>query len=100
MPEIGSELARVVGWLKRPGDAIRAEEPFCLVAWGSQRAEVSSPATGVVRMHCVGRGGSIVSGDSLGLIEIEAEGVETSLDRGTMPVAIHTNVTRFERIQT
>jgi pyruvate/2-oxoglutarate dehydrogenase complex dihydrolipoamide acyltransferase (E2) component len=100
MPEIGAEEARVVEWLKRPGEPIRADEPLCTVAWGSQTAEISSPATGLVRLHCVGRGGSVVSGDSLGLIDTAADGVETSLDRGTMPVAIHTNETQFERVQT
>ena len=100
MPEIGSELARVVAWLKRPGDCVRVDEPLCTVAWGSQRAEVSSPASGVVRLHCVRRGTSVVSGDSLGLIDTGAEGVETSRDRGTLPVAINTSPPQFEEIQT
>lgn len=100
MPEIGSELAQVVNWLKRPGEPVQVGEPLCTVARGSQRAEVSSPATGVVLLHCASRGTSVVSGDSLGLIDTTAEGVETSRDRGTLPVAINTSPPQLEEIQT
>ena len=100
MPKIGAGGSAVmVGWLKRPGDPVHADEPLCMVSWGEQTAEVSSPATGVMRLHCVARGGSVVPGDSLGLIDAFAEQVETPADPGTMRVAIHTNP-QFERIQT
>jgi 2-oxoglutarate dehydrogenase E2 component (dihydrolipoamide succinyltransferase) len=101
MPEIEAEtVAQVIGWLKRPGEAVSVDEPLCRVAWGEQTAEISSPATGIVRLHCVGRGGNVVSGDSLGLIDTTPAGVESSPHPGTMAVAINTSPPQLEPIQT
>lgn len=73
MPEIGpGGSALVVGWLKRPGESVHADEPLCMVSCNEQPAEVSSPATGVIRLHCVARGDRVGSGDSLGLIDASA----------------------------
>lgn len=101
MPEIEADAgAQVIGWLKRPGDTVRVDEPLCRVAWGEHTAEISSPATGVVRLHCVGRGASVTSGDSLGLIDTSPAEVESSPDLGTMAVAINTSPPQLAPIQT
>jgi pyruvate/2-oxoglutarate dehydrogenase complex dihydrolipoamide acyltransferase (E2) component len=70
MPDTGSEAeAAVVAWLKRPGDLVEAEEPICLVAWNELTAEVTSPASGVVRMLALASGHHAPTGASLAVID-------------------------------
>jgi len=71
MPDTGGVLnAEIVAWLKRPGEQVEEEEALCLVAWGGQRAEITAPARGVLRMIAVGAGKTVAAGNSLALIDI------------------------------
>ena len=71
MPDLGgARSADIVAWLKCPGEQVDAEEALCLVAWDGQRAEITAPAAGVLRMIAVGAGKSVATGSSLALIDI------------------------------
>ena len=69
MPETGSTEAAVVAWLKRPGERVGEGEPVCLVAWDEVTAEVTSPATGVMRMVALATGHPAPTGTSLAVID-------------------------------
>lgn len=71
MPETGSAGgAAVVAWLKQPGRRVEAGEPICLVAWDDVTAEVTSPATGVLRMLALAAGNRAATGTSLAVIDV------------------------------
>jgi pyruvate/2-oxoglutarate dehydrogenase complex dihydrolipoamide acyltransferase (E2) component len=64
--------ARLLGWLKRPGQAIAAEEALCRIYYEGQEAEIASPADGVLRMLAVGAGHATPTGATLALIDVGA----------------------------
>ena len=71
MPATGGvSSAELVAWLKRPGERVEPEEALCLVEWDGQRAEVTAPAAGVLRMISVGPGRTVATGNSLALIDV------------------------------
>ena len=80
MPETGSEAGtRIVLWLKRPGQPVAHDEPLCLVEWDGNRAAVTSPAAGVLRMIAVGAGEAVPVGISLAIVDVGlGGGSETS----------------------
>ena len=72
LPELGSDAleAIVVAWERRAGDSVEQGEPICLVATGSGRAAVESPATGTVSRLLADLGTHLEPGASLAEIEV------------------------------
>ncbi len=84
MPETGSaDGAAVVAWLKQPGRRVEAGEPICLVAWDDVTAEVTSPATGVLRMLALAAGHRAATGTSLAVIDVGVQ--PPSAEPSTIP---------------
>lgn len=77
MPETGAaDGAAVLTWLKQPGDEVELGEPICLVAWDESRAEVTSPAAGVVRMLALAAGSRARTGGSLAIVDVATQAPE------------------------
>jgi 2-oxoglutarate dehydrogenase E2 component (dihydrolipoamide succinyltransferase) len=71
MPDTGTgQGAAVVAWLKQPGEGVEADEPICVVAWDDNTGEVTSPATGVLRMLAVAPGDEVATGTSLAVVDV------------------------------
>ena len=66
MPETGApDGALLISWLKRPGSAVEADEPICLVRVGDLTAEIVSPAAGVIGAIYAEAGRRALPGSSL-----------------------------------
>jgi pyruvate/2-oxoglutarate dehydrogenase complex dihydrolipoamide acyltransferase (E2) component len=71
MPPTGGEIEVILtAWLKHPGDPVGEHEALCLVGWGSETAEVGSPASGVMRMVTVAAGDRVTVGATLAVIDL------------------------------
>jgi pyruvate dehydrogenase E2 component (dihydrolipoamide acetyltransferase) len=68
VPQLSStmETARVIRWLKRPGDSVRMGEPLVEVETDKSTIDVESPADGVLSEVLVEEGKDVVVGGSLG----------------------------------
>jgi 2-oxoglutarate dehydrogenase E2 component (dihydrolipoamide succinyltransferase) len=64
--------ARVVAWLKQPGEPVAADDSLCRVYYEGSEAEVASPASGVLRMLAVGPGSAAPTGITLAVIDVAA----------------------------
>ena len=70
MPATGSEAPiTVAAWLKQPGERVSGQEAICVVEWESQRAELASPADGVLRMVTVAARQRVIAGSTLAVID-------------------------------
>ena len=88
MPDTGSaQPTAIVAWLKRPGEQVTDGDPICLVAWGEQRAEIASPAAGVLRMIALGIGTAVPTGATLAVIDIGLRGGYAAARRLEMTAA-------------
>jgi pyruvate/2-oxoglutarate dehydrogenase complex dihydrolipoamide acyltransferase (E2) component len=85
MPQAGTESgkARILAWLKRPGETVQPDEPICRVSADGAIAEIVSPDAGTVRRILVGVGASVEEGHSLAEIEPPAPAQEEVEGRGT-----------------
>jgi pyruvate/2-oxoglutarate dehydrogenase complex dihydrolipoamide acyltransferase (E2) component len=73
MPETESARpARVIAWHKQPGEPVAADEPLCMVYYAGSKAEVASPASGVLRMLAVGPGSAAPTGITLTVLDVAA----------------------------
>lgn len=89
MPETGSaDAAAVVAWLKQPGRRVEAGEPICLVAWDDVTAEVTSPATGVLRMLALAAGHRAATGTSLAVIDVGVRSTSALASPSSEPDAV------------
>ena len=80
MPEAGtnSGKARILAWVKRPGETVRPDEPICRVSTDGAIAEIVSPDAGIVRRILVGVGATVEEGHSLAEIETREERAEAA----------------------
>jgi 2-oxoglutarate dehydrogenase E2 component (dihydrolipoamide succinyltransferase) len=70
MPDTDSTRpARVIAWLKQPGEPVAADDSLCRVYFEGQQAEVASPVGGVLRMLAVGPGSAAPTGTTLAVID-------------------------------
>ena len=68
-PGVDTEIT-VSAWLKRPGETVTEQEAICVVGWGTDRAEIASPATGVLRMVTLAAGQPVAVGSTLAVIDV------------------------------
>ncbi|MDF5752660.1 lipoyl domain-containing protein [Spongiactinospora sp. TRM90649] len=75
LPKLGESDTEgtVVRWLKKPGDAVDADEPVVEVESTKVNIEVVAPASGVLREIVVQEGETAAIGDTLGIIGPKAE---------------------------
>ena len=76
VPTLGESVteATVSKWYKKPGDAVKADEPLCELETDKVTVEVPSPAAGVLREQAVKEGDTVEVGAKLGVIEAGAAG--------------------------
>ena len=76
LPLLGSGMERgsVVQWLKRPGDAVRRDEPLAILLLDKVEFKLASPAEGMLVEICVPPGQECAVGQILGRIEPEPGG--------------------------
>ena len=99
VPQLSStmETARLVRWLKKPGDTVRMGEPFAEMETDKATLELESPADGVLTEILVREGQDVAVGGSLGRLRTVADGVPESTTTGasakpTQPIAAEPNV--------
>lgn len=51
MPQLGNEIeeAQIDGWLKKPGDAVKAGEPLLTITTPKLTMEIEAPASGTLK---------------------------------------------------
>jgi pyruvate dehydrogenase E2 component (dihydrolipoamide acetyltransferase) len=78
VPQLSStmETARVIRWLKKPGDSVRMGEPLVEVETDKSAVDVESPADGVLMEILVQEGAEAVVGGSLGRLRTPDEAPE------------------------
>ena len=71
VPTLGESVteATVGQWFKKPGDAVKADEPLCELETDKVTVEVPSPATGILSDIQVEKGATVAVGSVLGLIK-------------------------------
>jgi pyruvate/2-oxoglutarate dehydrogenase complex dihydrolipoamide acyltransferase (E2) component len=71
MPATGAnEPVVLAAWLKHPGDRVADDEAICVVDLRGDRAEVASPAAGVLRMVTASAGQRVIVGSALAIIDV------------------------------
>src|SRR5512134_3212974 len=70
VPTLGESVteATVGQWFKKPGDAVKVDEPLCELETDKVTVEVPSPAAGVLSDISVEKGATVAVGSVLGLI--------------------------------
>src|SRR5580692_5094274 len=98
VPQLSStmETARLVRWLKKPGDTVRMGEPLAEMETDKATMELESPADGVLTEIMVREGQDVAVGGSLGRLRTVADGVPESTATGasakpTQPIAAEPN---------
>ncbi len=80
MPQMGESIAEgtITKWLKKPGDAVRRDEPLFEISTDKVDAEIPSPAAGVLAEIKVGEGQTVEVNTVVGIIaESAAEAAAT-----------------------
>jgi 2-oxoglutarate dehydrogenase E2 component (dihydrolipoamide succinyltransferase) len=74
MPKMGESIteATILKWLKKPGDAIQADEPVLEIATDKVDSEVPSPVSGVMGSHHFPEGAVVAVGKVVATIETSA----------------------------
>src|SRR5689334_22219201 len=88
VPGLGESVteATVAKWLKKPGDAVRADEPLVELETDKVTVEVPAPAAGVLSEIRVDTGGTIAVGGILGVLGDAAAGATASAPPKPQPV--------------
>jgi pyruvate dehydrogenase E2 component (dihydrolipoamide acetyltransferase) len=88
LPDLGEGVAsaRLVAWLKREGDTVRAGEPIAELETDKTSMELEAPGSGVLQKICVGAGGQDVSIETL--LAVIAEGAAGAEERSPMAAAV------------
>ena len=76
VPTLGESVseATVTKWFKKPGDAVKADEPLCELETDKVTVEVPAPAAGALKEILVKEGSNVGVGALLGKIEVGAAG--------------------------
>src|SRR5574341_2478769 len=77
MPQMGESIAEgtIAKWLKKPGDAVKRDEPILEISTDKVDAEIPAPASGVLTEVKVGEGKTVPVQTVIGVIETEAGAV-------------------------
>jgi 2-oxoglutarate dehydrogenase E2 component (dihydrolipoamide succinyltransferase) len=88
VPGLGESVteATVAKWLKKPGDAVRADEPLVELETDKVTVEVPAPAAGVLAEIQVQPGGTIAVGGLLGTLNEGAAGATASAPPKPQPI--------------
>ena len=80
VPSLGESVteATVAKWFKKPGDAVKADEPLCELETDKVTVEVNAPAAGVLKSQGVKAGDTVKVGAVIGQIEVGAKGAASS----------------------
>ena len=84
VPTLGESVseATVAKWFKKPGDAVKADEPLCELETDKVTLEVNAPASGVLAAIGVEAGATVTPGAVLGQIAASAAGAPASTANG------------------
>jgi 2-oxoglutarate dehydrogenase E2 component (dihydrolipoamide succinyltransferase) len=88
MPQMGESIAEgtISKWLKRPGEAVKRDEPILEISTDKVDAEIPAPASGVLSEIKVGEGKTVAVQTVIAVIETEGTaGAVAAL--GTPPAA-------------
>ena len=88
MPQMGESIAEgtITKWLKKPGDAVRRDEPLFEISTDKVDAEIPSPAAGVLAEIKVGEGQTVEVNTVVGIIaENAAEAAASAGAPATAP---------------
>src|SRR4030095_15199993 len=71
VPTLGESIteATLGQWLKKPGDAVKADEPVASLETDKVAVEVNAPVDGVMGGQLVGEGDNVAGGAAIALIE-------------------------------
>ncbi|MCS6789712.1 MAG: 2-oxo acid dehydrogenase subunit E2 [Bacteroidia bacterium] len=88
LPRLGESVteARIIRWLKKPGDRVEADEPILEIATDKVDSEVPAPAAGILAEIRVQEGQTVPVGTVLAIIQSQAE-VATSSAPQSIPAA-------------
>ncbi|MCS6895081.1 MAG: 2-oxo acid dehydrogenase subunit E2 [Bacteroidia bacterium] len=75
LPKLGESVteARIIRWLKKPGDRVEADEPVLEIATDKVDSEVPAPVAGILTDLRVKEGETVPVGTVLALIVVEGE---------------------------
>jgi len=76
VPSLGESVteATIAKWFKKPGDAVKADEPLVELETDKVTVEVPAPAAGVLQEQFVKEGDTVEVGAKLGSIDVGAKG--------------------------
>lgn len=77
VPALGESVteATVAQWMKKPGEAVKQDEPIAALETDKITLEINAPASGVLKEQKVAEGGIVGVGDVLGFIDSEMKAV-------------------------
>ena len=80
VPSLGESVteATIAKWFKKPGDAVKADEPLCELETDKVTVEVNAPAAGALKEIIAAEGATVGVGAKLGTIEAGAAGKAAS----------------------
>ena len=80
VPTLGESVseATIAKWFKKPGDAVKVDEPLCELETDKVTVEVPSPAAGALKEILAAEGSNVGVGAILGKIEVGAAGTVAS----------------------
>lgn len=80
LPKLGESVteARIIRWLKKPGDRVEADEPVLEIATDKVDSEVPAPVAGILTDIRVKEGDTVPVGTVLAIIQAEGEGLTPS----------------------
>ena len=89
VPSLGESVTEVtVGkWFKKPGDAVKLDEPLCELETDKVTVEVPAPAAGMLAEIKVQQGETVAAGGVLGAIREGAAGAATAAPTPAAPSA-------------
>lgn len=80
VPSLGESVteATIAKWFKKPGDAVKADEPLVELETDKVTVEVPAPAAGVLKEQSVKEGDTVEVGAKLGSIDVGAKGAASA----------------------
>ena len=89
VPTLGESIteATVGKWFKKPGDAVKLDEPLCELETDKVTVEVPAPAAGMLAEIKVQQGETVAAGGVLGAIREGAAGAATAAPTPAAPSA-------------
>lgn len=89
LPKLGESVteARIIRWLKKPGDKVEADEPVLEIATDKVDSEVPAPIAGILTDIKVKEGDVVPVGTVLAIIQAEGEAAAPALELPASPTA-------------